>query len=83
MPAYDEQEYTQSFNLRTWKSLGPYLRPRRREFLLLVCMNLLTALVDELIAGMGTVVDKTTKHYPKLQNLKENRHLVIDAIKKR
>lgn len=31
---------------------------------------------------MGTVVDKTTKHYPKLQNLKENRHLVIDAIKK-
>ena len=46
MPAYDEQEYTQSFNLRTWKSLGPYLRPRRREFLLLVCMNLLTALVD-------------------------------------
>ena len=46
MPAYDEQEYTQSFNLKTWKSLGPYLRPRRREFLLLVCMNLLTALVD-------------------------------------
>ena len=42
----------------------------------------LTALVDELIAGMGTVVDKTTKHYPKLQNLKENRHLVIEAIQK-
>ena len=31
---------------------------------------------------MGTVVDKTTKHYPKLQNLKENRHLVIEAIQK-
>ena len=42
----------------------------------------LTALVDELIAGMDSVVKKTTKHYPKLQNLKENRHLVIDAIKK-
>lgn len=42
----------------------------------------LTALVDELIAGMGTVVDKTTKHYLKLQNLKENRHLVIEAIQK-
>ena len=26
--------------------------------------------------------NKTTKHYPKLQNLKENRHLVIEAIQK-
>ena len=42
----------------------------------------LTALVDELIAGMDSVVKKTTKQYPKLQNLKENRHLVIEAIQK-
>ena len=42
----------------------------------------LTALVDELIAGMASFVKKTTKQYPKLQNLKENRNLVIEAIQK-
>lgn len=31
---------------------------------------------------MDSVVKKTTKQYPKLQNLKENRHLVIEAIQK-
>ena len=46
MPAYDEQEYTKSFDIKIWKRLGPYLRPRRRAFVLLIVLNLLTALVD-------------------------------------
>ena len=46
MPAYDEQEYTNSFDIKIWKRLGPYLRPRRRAFVLLIVLNLLTALVD-------------------------------------
>ena len=45
MPAYDEQEYTKSFDIKIWKRLGPYLRPRR-AFGLLIVLNLLTALVD-------------------------------------
>ena len=40
MPAYDEQEYTKSFDIKIWKRLGPYLRPRRRAFALLIAMNL-------------------------------------------
>lgn len=46
MPAYDEQEYTKSFDIKIWKRLGPYLKPRRRAFVLLILLNLLTALVD-------------------------------------
>ena len=46
MPAYDEQESTKSFDIKIWKRLGPYLRPRRRAFVLLIVLNLLTALVD-------------------------------------
>ena len=46
MPAYDEQEYTKSFDIKIWKRLGPYLRPRRGAFGLLIVLNLLTALVD-------------------------------------
>ena len=38
MPAYDEQEYTKSFDSKIWKRLGPYV--------LLIVLNLLTALVD-------------------------------------
>ena len=45
MPAYDEQEYTKSFDIKIWKRLGPYLRPRRGAFGLLIVLNLLTALV--------------------------------------
>ncbi len=46
MPAYDEQEYTKSFDIKIWKRLGPYLRPRRRAFGLLIVLNILTAMVD-------------------------------------
>ena len=46
MPAYDEQEYTKSFDIKIWKRLGPYLRPRRRAFALLIAMNLPIAMVD-------------------------------------
>lgn len=43
----------------------------------------LAALTDELILGIDSIVAKTSKqHYLKLQNLKENRHLVIEAIQK-
>lgn len=46
MPAYDEQEYTKSFDIRIWKRLGPYLKPRRRAFGLLIALNLPIAMVD-------------------------------------
>ena len=37
---YDEQEYTKSFDIRSWKKLLPFLR-RHREY------------IDEIAAGMG------------------------------
>ena len=41
MPAYDEQEYTKSFDIKIWKRLGPYLRPRRGAFGLLIVLLIL------------------------------------------
>ena len=56
MPAYDEQEYTKSFDIKIWKRLGPYLRPRRRAFALLIAMNLPSLLKFEpSVVPNGTV----------------------------
>ena len=49
MPAYDDSEFSQSFRLKTWKRLLPFMRPFRKEFLLLLVFNFITALVDILL----------------------------------
>lgn len=47
--AYEEQEFTQSFELSTWKRLLPFLRPYRTTLLVILIFNLFCALVDIII----------------------------------
>ena len=49
MPAYDEEDYQQSFSWKTWKRLWPFLRPFRVTFVLMVALNALTGLTDVLL----------------------------------
>ena len=44
--AYEEQEFTQSFELSTWKRLLPFLRPYRTTLVVILVFNLFCALVD-------------------------------------
>ncbi len=46
MAAYDEQDYTKSFQLSIWKRLIPLLGAFRRDFVLLFILNLACAAVD-------------------------------------
>ncbi len=46
MAAFDEKEYTKSFDLRIWKRLMPFLAPYRWAFVGVLVFNGLTALVD-------------------------------------
>ena len=43
MPAYDEEDYQQSFSWKTWKRLWPFLKPFRLTFVLMIVLNGLTA----------------------------------------
>ena len=52
MPAYDEEDYQQSFSWKTWKRLRPFLKPFRTAFALMVGLNALTGLVDVLLPLM-------------------------------
>lgn len=44
--AYEEQEYTKSFDIRTWKGILPYLKPYRRTLVMVVTLNMFCAAVD-------------------------------------
>lgn len=44
--AYDEKEYAQSFDLRVWKGLLPYLKPYRGTLTVIFVFIFLCALVD-------------------------------------
>ena len=46
MAAFDEQDYTQSFDLRIWKRLTPFLRTYRLDFVGMLVFNGVCALVD-------------------------------------
>ena len=46
MAAFDEQDYTKSFDLSIWKRLGPALRPYRLCFVGMFAFNALCAAVD-------------------------------------
>ena len=46
MAAFDEQDYTQSFDLRIWKRLTPFLRAYRLDFVGMLVFNGVCALVD-------------------------------------
>ena len=49
MPAYDEEDYQQSFSWKTWKRIWPFLKPFRWTFALMVGLNALTGLTDVLL----------------------------------
>ncbi len=49
MPAYDEEDYQQSFSWKTWKRLWPFLRAFRKAFFLMLLFNALTGLIDVLL----------------------------------
>ena len=43
---YDEQEYTKSFDIRSWKKLLPFLKPYRKLIVFVLSLNVLCAAVD-------------------------------------
>ena len=49
MTGRDEREYTQSFDLRIWKRLSPFLRSYRAAFVGMLAFNGVCALVDVVI----------------------------------
>ena len=44
--AYEEQEYTKSFDIRSWKKLLPFLRPYRGIIAAVLVLNMICALID-------------------------------------
>ena len=46
MAAFDEKEYTKSFDWSIWRRLAPFVRPFRRDFVGMLVFNGLCALVD-------------------------------------
>lgn len=46
MAAFDEQEYTKSFDIKIWKRLFPLLSPYKKAFVGMFVFNALCALVD-------------------------------------
>ena len=47
MPAFDEQDYTKSFQWGIWKRLMPVMRPYRRDFAGMFAFNLITAAMEK------------------------------------
>ena len=43
---YDEQEYSNAFDLKIWKKIIPYLKPYRRTLWMVCVLNLLCAFFD-------------------------------------
>ena len=43
---FDEQEYTQSFDIRSWKKLAPFLRPYRGLIAAVIALNVVCAVID-------------------------------------
>ena len=70
MAGYDEQEYTKSFDLKNWRGLLPFLKPYRKTLLLILVMNILTAVIDILLplfqrfAIDNFVEQETTRNLP-------------------
>ena len=46
MAAFDEKEYTKSFDWSIWRRLAPFVRPFRRDFVGMLVFYGLCALVD-------------------------------------
>lgn len=49
MAAFDEKEYTKSFDLKIWRRLLPFLKNYRWAFFWMILFNLLTAAIDVII----------------------------------
>ena len=43
---FDEQEYTKSFDIRSWKKLLPFLRPYRGLVAVVLALNVFCAVID-------------------------------------
>ncbi len=43
---FDEQEYTKSFDIRSWKKLAPFLRPYRGLIAAVIAFNVVCAIID-------------------------------------
>ena len=89
MPAYDEEDYQKSFSWKTWKRLGPFLKPFRRAFLLAgacheavredVILRRREAL-DGAIAAMVVGKDKAVgTHHDARTIVAEINHAVLEA----
>ena len=49
MAAFDEQEYTKSFDWKIWKRLLPLLKPYRSAFAGMLLFNGICALIDVIL----------------------------------
>lgn len=49
MPAFDEQDYGQSFRWSVWKKLFPFLKPYGKIFFWIIVFNTLCAVIDVVI----------------------------------
>ena len=71
MAAFDEQEYTKSFDLKIWKRLTPLLAPYKMAFVGMFAFNALCALVDVVLPlfqryAIGNFIEAGTLQGPVL-----------------
>lgn len=64
MAAFDEKEYTKSFDWSIWRRLAPFVRPFRRDFVGMLVFNGLCALVDVAIRSSATPSGTLSRRTP-------------------
>lgn len=67
MAAFDEQEYTKSFDIQIWKRLLPLLSPYKKAFVGMFVFNGVCALVDVVLPlfqryAIGNFIETGTLH---------------------
>lgn len=60
MAAFDEQEYTKSFDIQIWKRLLPLLSPYKKAFVGMFVFNGVCALVDVVLPCSSGMPSETS-----------------------
>ena len=71
MAAYEEQEFHQKLNLFAWKRMFQFVRPYRKNFMLVIGLILFSALIDIVLPLFQRyAVVKKVKRYSDLSFIK-------------
>ena len=86
MAAFDEQEYTKSFDWKIWKRLLPLLKPYRSAFAGMLLFNGICALIDVILPlfqryAIGNFIEAGTFRAFSLRRLLFGRHLFSGSIR--